>query len=73
MMEQCLKLSWDDVSANWNDYRGAVRRRWSKLKNEDLDQIQGTRDLLVASIQKRYGINTDEAHQQIEEWLEVLE
>ncbi len=72
-MQRKPQCSWDDVSQNWTSYRGAVRRRWSKLKHEDMEQIQGNRGVLVATIQKRYGATEEEASRQIDEWLEILE
>ncbi len=71
-MQRHTRRRWDYVSENWKSLRGAVRRRWSKLKHEDMELIQGKRDVLIASVQKRYAITAEEVHQQIEEWLEIV-
>ncbi len=48
--------------------RGKVRNEWRKLTDEDVEQIQGRRDILATKIRQRYGIALEEANREIDKW-----
>lgn len=58
-------MNWDTVQGEWKQLRGKVKEQWGKLTNDDLDLIEGKRDQLLGTVQKRYGIAREEAEQQI--------
>jgi len=64
-------MNWDQFAGQWKQYTGKVKERWSKLTDSDLTQIQGKRDQLVGKIQERYGITKEEAHRQLDEFLNL--
>ena len=37
-------------------FQGKVLQQWSKLTNDDLNQVKGRRDALVGKLQERYGM-----------------
>ena len=45
----------DILQGKWKQLRGEVQRRWGKLTNDELDQIDGNLDKLVGKLQERYG------------------
>ena len=51
--------------------KGALKSRWGKLTDDDLDVIEGQKDQLVGKVQERYGIAKDEAQKQVDEWNRV--
>lgn len=53
---------------NWRPMKGAVQERWFKLTDDDLDQIDGRVERLARRIQARYGVTSEEAHEQIVQW-----
>lgn len=61
-------MNWDEVEGKWKQFRGAVKEKWGKLTDDDLDVISGKREKLAGKIQERYGITRDEAERQIESW-----
>ncbi|GKX56006.1 UPF0337 protein YjbJ [Leminorella grimontii] len=61
-------MNWDIVEGNWKQLKGAVKEKWGKLTDDELDQIAGRREQLVGRIQESYGISKDEAEKQIKEW-----
>ena len=71
-MQQRTSGMWDRLAGKWHQFRGEVRKRWGLLTDDDLEQIQGERDILVGRIQERYGIAKDDANRQIDEWLDKL-
>ncbi|HEV2245015.1 MAG TPA: CsbD family protein [Terriglobia bacterium] len=61
-------MNWDRVEGKWKQMRGAVRAKWGRLTDDDLDLIAGHRDQLIGRLQERYGIARDEAEKQSDEW-----
>ena len=62
-------MNWDQVEGKWKQIRGAVKEKWGKLTDDDLDQIAGKREQFVGKIQQRYGIAREEAQRQADEWM----
>ena len=54
-------MNWEETKGKWNQTKGAVKKQWGKLTNDDLTVIAGQRDQLVGKIQERYGIAKEEA------------
>jgi uncharacterized protein YjbJ (UPF0337 family) len=61
-------MDWDRISGNWAHWRGRIRERWSRLTNDELDQVAGRRDQLVGRIEKAYGLERSEAERQLRNW-----
>jgi len=61
-------VNWEQVKGRWNQTKGAVKKQWGKLTDEDLTVIAGQRDQLVGKIQERYGIAKEEADKQVKTW-----
>jgi len=62
-------MNWDRVEGNWKQMKGRVQQQWGKLTNDDLNLVEGKRIELIGRIQERYGVQRDEAEQQIDNWL----
>lgn len=58
----------DIIKGKWNEVKGAVQKKWGKLTNDDIAQINGDRTRLAGRIQSAYGLRRDEAEQQLKEW-----
>ena len=65
-------MNWDQIKAEWKELRGKARVAWGKLTDDDLEQIRGNRDQLVAALQRRYGLAKEEAQRQVSEWTQKL-
>lgn len=63
-------MNWDQVAGNWGQMKGRVREKWGELTDDEIDQVEGRRDQLAGKIQERYGVAREEAHKQIDEWLD---
>lgn len=61
---------WDAVKANWTDFKGKVKERWGKLTDDDLDQVEGRRDQLVAKVEKAYGLEPEQAEAEVDAFME---
>lgn len=58
----------DELKGKWKQVKGNVKKNWGKLTDDDLDQIEGNKDILEGKIQERYGISKEEAKKQIDEY-----
>jgi uncharacterized protein YjbJ (UPF0337 family) len=58
-------MNWDTVKGDWKQFQGKVKEQWGKLTDDDLGRIEGRREQLTGAIQKRYGIEKDEAEKQV--------
>ncbi len=61
----------DQMAGKWKQIKGAVKAKWGKLTDDDLDVINGRKEQLVGRIQERYGIAKEEAQRQVDDWSRV--
>jgi uncharacterized protein YjbJ (UPF0337 family) len=64
-------MNWDQLEGKWKQVRGAVKEKWGKLTDDDLQAIGGRRDQLIGKIQERYGLAREEATTRVEEWIKT--
>jgi uncharacterized protein YjbJ (UPF0337 family) len=46
--------------------------QWGKLTEDQLDVIEGRRELLLGKLQETYGISAEEADDQVRRWEDSL-
>jgi uncharacterized protein YjbJ (UPF0337 family) len=61
-------MNQEQASGNWKIFKGKVKEQWGKLTDDDLKVLEGNREQLVGSVQKRYGIAKEEAERQVNEF-----
>jgi uncharacterized protein YjbJ (UPF0337 family) len=57
-------MSWDRIEGSCK-LRGKVREQWGKLTDDDIDVTAGRRDMLLGTLQEKYGIAQEEADRQV--------
>jgi uncharacterized protein YjbJ (UPF0337 family) len=65
-------MNWDQIAGNWKQVKGAVKKKWGKLTDDDVDVIAGKRDILLGKIQERHGIAREEAEKELKAWEDSL-
>jgi uncharacterized protein YjbJ (UPF0337 family) len=65
-------MNWDQIEGRWKQFTGSARERWGKLTDDDIEALTGKKDHLVGKIQERYGIASEEAEKQADEWSHAL-
>ena len=48
---------------------GKVKEKWGKLTDDDLAQINGSREQLEGKLQARYGYAKDQVKKDVDDWL----
>lgn len=65
-------MNWNEIEGQWGQMQGALKTRWAKLTDEDLESVAGKRDQLVGKLQERYGMLQERAEHQIDGWIAGL-
>ena len=58
----------DIFEGKWEQIKGSVREKWGDLTDDDMTQINGSREKLLGKIQEAYGRSREAAEQEIKEW-----
>ncbi|MCO6441697.1 MAG: general stress protein CsbD [Nitrococcus mobilis] len=58
-------MGWDTVQGDWQRHVGQIRILWSKLTEDELQQINGRRDMLIDKIHERYQLPKDAVEEQV--------
>lgn len=56
----------DIFRGKWLQLKGAVKKQWGDLTDDDLMQIDGDMDRLAGVLQERYGYTRERAQQEID-------
>lgn len=56
------------LETEWVQAREFLRDKWGNLTEEDIRQINGRYDQLVAKLQQRYGYTREQAEEEIRKW-----
>jgi uncharacterized protein YjbJ (UPF0337 family) len=62
-------MNWDRVQGNWKQFSGKVKEQWGQLTDDDLTQVNGSREQLEGKIQARYGFAKDKVKKDVDDWL----
>jgi len=65
-------MNWDQIAGKWTQYRVAIREKWEKLTDTDIDRIAGHRDQLIAILQERCGVEKEKAQKEVDEYIRTL-
>ena len=66
-------MNWEQVEGRWKQLMDSAKENWSKLSDDELQQISGKREQLAAKIQETYGISRREAEKQVWDWGKTVE
>jgi uncharacterized protein YjbJ (UPF0337 family) len=60
-----VAVAWAKIQGAWTQSKGAVKEQWGKLTDNDVQEIDGRREVLVGKLQTRYGMSHEEAERQV--------
>lgn len=61
-------MNWDEIKGNWTQFKGKAKVKWGEMTDDDLDQVEGNRDILIGKIQEKYGKTREEAEKEVDDW-----
>ena len=53
----------------WDELKSTVRSKWAELTDEDVDEFDGRKEVLISKLEQRYGLDRWRAQCEVEEWL----
>ncbi len=59
------------LEAQWLQVKGIIKEKFGNLTDDDIRQIDGRYDQLVARLQQRYGYSKEEAEEELRKWVLV--
>lgn len=62
-------MNWDTIQGDWKQWQGSIQKKWGKLTNDDLAQINGERTRLTGILQERYGRTKDDVEREIDDFV----
>jgi len=65
-------MNWDQLEGKWKQLKGSAKQQWSKLTDDDVEFIAGSRDKLIGKLQERYGLKKEEAQARATEWIDTM-
>jgi len=64
-------MNTDQMTGKWKQMKGAAKQHWGKLTDDDLEVIDGQREVLIGKLQERYGMAKEAAQAKADEWLKT--
>ena len=58
----------DILKGKWNQYKGEAKKKWGEFTDDELDQLNGEKDIIVGKIQEKYGKSKEEAEKEFDDW-----
>lgn len=55
----------DQFQGKWKEIKGKIKESFGKLTDDDITMINGKREQLVGTLQKRYGIAKEKAEENL--------
>ncbi len=62
----------DVFEGMWKQLRGRIQEKWGELTDDELDQIQGKKDILIGKLQEKYGYAREDAEAEVNDFLEGI-
>ena len=57
----------------WNQYKGEAKKKWGEFTDDELDQLNGEKDIIVGKLQEKYGRSKEEAEKEFDDWFNELD
>jgi uncharacterized protein YjbJ (UPF0337 family) len=61
------------LEAKWKRIKGKVKQQWGALTDEDLKNIDGSREVLIGVLQEKYSYTRQQAEIEVDRFLQSVE
>ena len=61
------------LETKWKRIRGKVKQQWNTLTEEDLNNIDGSREVLIGVLQEKYSYTRQQAEIEVDRFLQSVE
>ncbi len=60
------------IEGNWKRVKGALKKTWGDLTDDEIEKMKGNYDQIVGGLQKKYGYKMDEAASRVNKVLDDI-
>ena len=61
------------MKGKWHQTKGAVRKQWGKLTDDDVKMFLGEGEVLTGKLQERYGYTRERAEREVTDFMDSLD
>ena len=54
------------LEGNWEVLKGKLKKQWANLTDDDLKEIEADRQVLVGTLQRKYGYTKEEVEKHLD-------
>ncbi len=58
----------DIFEGKWEEIKGNIKKKWGKLTDDDLLEIEGNQQEIYGKLQKHYGYTRDQVEKEIKDF-----
>jgi uncharacterized protein YjbJ (UPF0337 family) len=58
------------LKGKWKQLKGSVKKKWGKLTDDEINQVEGEAEKLVGLVQEKYGYTKEKAEGEVAEFLD---
>lgn len=59
----------DMLKGRWKQMKGHIQKQWGKLTDDEIDEIEGNKDILIGKLQEKYGYTKEQARMEVDTWM----
>ncbi|MBB6696471.1 CsbD family protein [Clostridium algidicarnis] len=63
----------DIFSGKWNQLKGEMKKQWGNLTDDEIDRLDGEKDVVIGKIQEKYGKSKEQAESEFNRWYNGLD
>jgi uncharacterized protein YjbJ (UPF0337 family) len=63
----------DILKGNWKQVKGMIKKNWSKITDDEVNQMEGDYDILVGKVQEKYGYKKEQAREKVNDFMKSIE
>jgi uncharacterized protein YjbJ (UPF0337 family) len=64
-LQRDADTAWAKYMGAWTQDKGEAKEKWGKLTDDDLQEVDGRREVLIGKLQARYAISYEDAERQV--------
>ncbi len=58
-------MNWDIIEGKWDQAKGAIKKKWGELTDDEITQMNGERDKIAGKLQEKYGWTKEQAEREL--------
>jgi len=60
-----MTMNWDIIEGKWDQAKGAIKKKWGELTDDEITQMNGERDKIAGKLQEKYGWTKEQTEREL--------